>query len=291
MSEYLSLFKNKTAESLFFEKYESCLKLWPVPYEEDYIETEFGQTYVIKCGNKNGPVLVLLHGLGGTSAGWVPNIRELSKKNYIIAVDILGDVNKSKAIKTFNSNKEAADWLIGVINGLGIDKFSIMGTSYGSFIAMILSVFEPQRIECLIILSPTVSISKLQKEFWFGVLKTAVSPFDSTKMHFLKWINADKPLVPNDYTELLILGMKYRSLKIKSLIHLFSDNELSQIKMPVLLLIGSKEVATRVDDVKQRAERLIKNLTFQIIDDAGHTLSSEKAEIINPIIQDFLNGL
>ena len=52
MSEYLSLFKNKSAESLFLEKYDLCLKQWPVINEAVYVETEFGLTHVIKCGNK-----------------------------------------------------------------------------------------------------------------------------------------------------------------------------------------------------------------------------------------------
>jgi len=290
MSEYLSLFKNKSAESLFLKKYDLCLKQWPVPYETDYIETGFGQTHVIKCGNKKGPVLVLMHGMGGTAAMWIPNIKELSKKYYIIAVDILGDLNKSKAGRTFKNTKDASDWLIGVIDKLKIDKFSIIGVSYGSFISMIASIYEQHRVENLIIISPTESITKIQKKFWFWAIKVLLIPSNSNYMNCYKWFNADKPLVLNDYTELQLLVMKSRNLKIKPLIHLFSDQELLQIKIPVLLLIGNKEVITNVDEVKKRAEKLIKNLTFHIIDDAGHTLSSEKAEIINPIILDFLNN-
>lgn len=251
MSEYLSLFKNKTAESLFFEKYDLFLKLWPIPYETDFIETEYGQTHVIKCGNKKGPVVVLMHGMGGTAAMWTPNIKELSKKYYIIAIDILGDLNKSKVKKPFNNNKEAAEWLISVIDNLKIDKFSIMGVSYGSFLSMNLSIHKQQRIENLIIISPTVSITKIQMKFWFWVIKIIFSPFNSTNLNFLKWLNANKPLVLNDFTELQILGMKYRNPKIKALIHLFNDEELLQIKIPVLLLIGSKEVVTKIDEVKK----------------------------------------
>ncbi len=291
MSEYLSLFKNKTAESLFLEKYDLCLKQWPVPYEAEYIETEFGQTHVIKCGNKKGSVLVLLHGAGGTSAMWIPNIKALSEKYYTIAVDIPGDPNKSKMKKTFKNTKDASDWLIGVIDKLKIDKFSIMGSSYGSFFSMIMAIHEQQRVEKLVVLSPTESITKVRKEMWFWIIKNLLFPSDSNRMKCLSWFNAGKPLLLNsDYTELLLLGMKDRSLKMTALIHLFTDEELQRITMPVLLLIGSKEVVTKVDEVKERAERLIKNLTFRIIDDASHTLSSDKPEIINPIILDFLNS-
>jgi pimeloyl-ACP methyl ester carboxylesterase len=59
--------------------------------------------------------------------------------------------------------------------------------------------------------------------------------------------------------------------------------------MPVLLLIGSKEVVTKVEEVKERAEKLIRNLTFRIIDGASHTLSLDKPEIVNPLILEFLD--
>ncbi len=290
MSEYLPLFKNKTAENLFMKKYDLCLTQWPVPYETVYVENEFGRTHVIKCGNKNGPVLVLMHGGGATSAMWIRSIKALSEKYYLIAVDIPGDPNKSRLRKPFKNITDASIWLINVIDRLKIDKFSIMGTSYGSFLSMNLAIYEPQRIEKLIIISPTQSITKFQKEMWFWIIKLLLFPSDSTRMKFLKWYNLGKPVVMNDdYTELAILAAKGRNLKMTALAHLFSDEELQQITMPVLLLIGKKEVVTRVDEVKKRAERLIKNLTFRAIDDAGHTLSLDKPEIVNPIIMDFLD--
>jgi pimeloyl-ACP methyl ester carboxylesterase len=172
VSEYLSAFKNKTVEALFLEKYDLCLKMWPVPYEEEYIETEIGQTYVIKCGNKEGPVLVLLHGKGFTSAMWSPNIAELALKYYIIAVDIPSDINKTRFKKIFDSAQEAADWLISVMDKPGIDKFSLMGVSYGSFFAMNTAVLEPKRVESLIIIAPTAKpdiVNPIVLDFLNGV--------------------------------------------------------------------------------------------------------------------------
>ncbi len=287
---YISIFKSRSAENQFMAKYDSILRTWPVPYETEYIENEFGLTHVIKCGNKKGPVLVLMHGAGATSLMWMPNVKELSKKYYLVAIDIPGDTNKSKMKKTFENIKDGSDWLIGVINKLKIDKFSIMGLSYGSFISMNLAVHEPQRIEKLIIISPTESITKIRKEMWFWIIKLLLFPTDSNSRECLKWYNAGKPVViNNDYTELQILGMRYHAVKITALVHLFSDEELQRITMPVLLLIGNKEVVTRIDEVKERSERLIKNLTFKIIADTSHTLPMDKPEIVNPIILDFLN--
>ncbi len=244
---------------------------------------------MIKCGNKKGPVLVLVHGAGATSLMWMPLVKELSEKYNLIVIDIPGDVNKSRMKKTFNNIKDGSDWLIDVINKLKIDRFSIMGLSYGSFLSMNLAIHEPQRVEKLIVLSPSESITKIKKEMWFWVIKLLLFPSDSTSRECLKWYNGGKPVViNNDYTELQILGMRIHALKITALVHLFSDEELQRITMPVLLLIGKKEVVTNIDEVKERSERLIKNLTFKVIDDTSHTLPMDKPEIVNPMVLDFL---
>ncbi len=289
MSEYISIFKNKNAENLFLDKYDALLKTWPVPFKTEYIENDFGWTHLILCGNKSGPALVLMHGAGATSLMWMPNVRELAEKYYLILIDIPGDVNKTRMKKTFKKVSEASAWLIDIIDKLKIERFSIMGLSYGSFLSMNLAIHEPQRIEKLIVISPSESITKIRMQFWLRVIKLLLFPSDAVCREFLKWYNNDKPVVINNsYTELQIIGMKYHSLKITALKYLFSDKELQRITMPVLLLIGSKEVVTRIDEVKERSERLIKNLTFRTIDDTSHTLSLDKPEIVNPVIMDFL---
>lgn len=292
MSEYLSAFSSKTAEAAFLSKYDECMKLWPVPYEEDYVETDIGQTCVIQCGSKKGPVLVLLHGKGGTSAMWSQNIAELAREYCIIAVDIPSDLNKTRFKKPFDSTEEAADWLNRVMDKMGIGKYSVMGVSYGSFFAMNMAVQAPERVESLIIVSPTESFAKIRLPFWYWIIKSAVSPFDSTKMKFLEYTNAGKPLqIPQCIADLLIMGMKCANLRIKPLVHRFSDEELSHIKSPVLLLIGNKEVVTKVDEVVARASRLIKNIRCQLIDDAGHTLATARPDVVNSKVMDFLNGV
>jgi len=291
MSEYLSLFKTKSAENLFIEKYDSCLKAWPVPYETEYIDSEIGLTHVIACGNKNAPVLVLMHGASATSAMWIPNIEALSEKYYIVAIDIPGDPNKSKMKRKFENIKDASDWLIDIIDKLNIDTFSLLGFSYGSFISMCLAIHHQQRVEKLIIISPTQSITKLKKKMWLWIIRLLLFPTDKKRRECLSWYNGGKSLViNNDYTEFQLLAMKDRKLQMTALVHIFSDKELKQLSMPVLLLIGSKEVVTDVDEVKKRSEKLIENLTFKVIDDACHNVSFDKSEIVNPIILDFLNS-
>lgn len=68
----------------------------------------------------------------------------------------------------------------------------------------------------------------------------------------------------------------------------FTDQELKQIDLPTLLLIGSAEKIYRPLKAIDRAQRLMPDLTAEIIPNAGHLLIMDQPEIINALILRFL---
>ena len=90
-----SAFKTPDGEAAFLEAYDAAMKLWPVPYEEMDIPTQFGMTHVVVSGPKDAPPLVLLHGYWATSTMWAPNIADFSKDYRVYTVDVMGQPSKS----------------------------------------------------------------------------------------------------------------------------------------------------------------------------------------------------
>jgi pimeloyl-ACP methyl ester carboxylesterase len=70
----------------------------------------------------------------------------------------------------------------------------------------------------------------------------------------------------------------------------FADEELKQIDLPALLLIGDGEKIYNLKKAVERAKRLIPNLTAEIIPNAGHTLNMEQPETINAHILKFFGS-
>ncbi|HEY6756780.1 MAG TPA: alpha/beta hydrolase, partial [Nitrososphaera sp.] len=69
----------------------------------------------------------------------------------------------------------------------------------------------------------------------------------------------------------------------------FSDKQLSDTKVPTLLLIGQKEVIYgSIDATVERAKRLISNIQTEILPDAGHLPNIDQPEIVNTRILKFL---
>ena len=71
----------------------------------------------------------------------------------------------------------------------------------------------------------------------------------------------------------------------------FSNQELKQIDLPTLLLIGAAEKIYNPQKAIERAHRWMPDLTAEIIPNAGHLLIMDQPEIINALILRFLSSL
>lgn len=85
----------------------------------------------IVYGDKDNPVLLLLHGFLGSSADWQPFFPQLGKNFYCIALDLPGH-GKSVGIQCNMQFLDVADTIIGQIS----DPFYLIGYSMGGRIAL-----------------------------------------------------------------------------------------------------------------------------------------------------------
>ena len=69
----------------------------------------------------------------------------------------------------------------------------------------------------------------------------------------------------------------------------YTDEELKRIELPTLLLIGAEDKIYNPKKAIDRAQRLMPDLTAEIIPNVGHTLNMEQPETINARILKFLS--
>lgn len=119
-------------------------------HEVSYLTIHGHRRAYVKVGE--GPVLLLLHGLGCDHTTWDPIIDILARRYTVIAPDMLGHGL---------SDKPRADYSVGgyangmrdLLTCLGIDKATVVGHSFGGGVAMQFAYQFPERTERLVLVA------------------------------------------------------------------------------------------------------------------------------------------
>lgn len=128
-----------------------------VRQQNSFIETgrlvEAGgySTYVREYGNPDNPVVVLIHGFGGSSWDYEEFSKQLSTDYYVVAMDQLGYGLSEKSTSFDYQRRSQAQIIEAVIQELGLDPYAIAGHSMGGDIVLNYVDLYPDRVEKLIL--------------------------------------------------------------------------------------------------------------------------------------------
>ena len=101
----------------------------------------------------DGPVLVLLHGFGGSHHVWIPVVEALSGRCRVLAYDLPAH-GQSFDYPGGGPVRVAVDALLEDLNRRGIDRFHLAGHSMGGAISTLMALKAPERIASLTLLAP-----------------------------------------------------------------------------------------------------------------------------------------
>ncbi|TYR29978.1 alpha/beta fold hydrolase [Mesorhizobium microcysteis] len=101
----------------------------------------------------DGPIVVLLHGFGGSHAVWAPIQNTLATQARTLAYDLPGHAG-SLGYPDAGSAKVAAQAILGELASRGIEKAHVAGHSMGGAVAALMAILDPARVASLTLLSP-----------------------------------------------------------------------------------------------------------------------------------------
>jgi (E)-2-((N-methylformamido)methylene)succinate hydrolase len=99
-----------------------------------------------------GEPVVLVHGVGLRLEAWEPQTESLAETHRVIAVDLPGH-GASSPIVQGSGLAEFVNWLVAVLDDLGLDSVNIAGHSMGALIAGGCAVSAPKRVRRVALLS------------------------------------------------------------------------------------------------------------------------------------------
>src|ERR687885_1257027 len=117
-----------------------------------------------------GPVIVLIHGITGSSETWADVIEPLAERYTVVAPDLLGHGESAKPRGDYSLGAYASG-VRDLLTALGHEKGTVVGHSLGGGVAMQLAYQFPERCERLVL----VSSGGLGREVHF-LLRAATLP-------------------------------------------------------------------------------------------------------------------
>ena len=98
----------------------------------------------------SGPPVVLVHGIGDSSATWAPVLPTLARRHLVIAPDLLGHGSSDKPRADY-SVAAYANGVRDLLGVLGVERATLVGHSLGGGVAMQFAYQFPERTERLVL--------------------------------------------------------------------------------------------------------------------------------------------
>jgi len=95
-----------------------------------------------------GPVVALVHGLGGFAASWGPTMEALSGRATVLALDLPGFGRSAKPRARYGLELFAAA-LEGFLGAMGVGQVGLVGHSLGASVVLTYALAHPERVDRL----------------------------------------------------------------------------------------------------------------------------------------------
>lgn len=268
--------------------------LQTAPAQSEGAATIYGvRIHYVEAGS--GPVVVLLHGLGGNTTNWAFNIAPLAQKYRVVVLDQIGFGQSDKPLINYRI-ATYVDFLDAFLKELKIERASFVGNSMGGWVAASYALAHPEKVERLVLVDAagfafapgfdTAQLIKLNPSTREG-MKELVSRVFYNKQIFMSdaFINASMAARINAGDGHTIRSITESIIRRED----FLDNRLSVIKQPTLVIWGREDGLLPLAD-GQRFQKEIPGAQLLVFDQCGHVPQVEKAAEFNAAVLKFLDA-
>lgn len=220
-----------------------------------------------------GRPFLILHGWGSKSDKWEKTAVFLSRKGFKTIIPDLPGFGKSEMAESAWTLDDYCDFVKKFAEFLKLDKFYLLGHSFGGAVSVKFCLKHSQKVEKLyLVASSCVRKKNIKKRILLAISKIfkVFSFIPLFRKAFYKFIVRKSDYI---YTKGV---MKETFLKIvKEDLSPF----LSSVKTPAVIIWGDKDDVIPIEDIRIM-NREIKNSKLIIIPDATHNVEQEMPDIL-----------
>jgi pimeloyl-ACP methyl ester carboxylesterase len=243
----------------------------------------------------SGPPVVLLHGVGLNQSIWAGQVTALESDFQIITYDLLGHGRSAAA----RANAGIADWvdqLNGVVRDLALDKFALVGFSFGGLIAQAYAAQHSPMTDKLVLMSMVYDRSEAERagvQSRFEVARRE-GPQAIIPAALSRWFSPEfsrtHPEVMNQY-EALLRGNDAASFLSAYECFARADRDLvgmlTAFDRPTLVMTGELDMGS-TPAMARKLAGMIPEAECSIIAGGRHMMPVEMPDEVSSVLRRFL---
>ncbi len=247
------------------------------------------------AGKEGSPVIIFIHGFPFNRSMWNSQVESLEDNYHLITYDIRGHGSSDSGNEDFSIDLFVGD-LIGFMDALKIDRAILCGLSMGGYIALNAADKYKDRFDALILadtqcIADTPEAKEKRMKAIESIRRDGVEKYaeESIKNLFaydsfttrLKEIEDVREMITKTPEQSLISTLLALSDRKETC------NILTEIKVPVLIMVGKEDKLTPPAAAGFMHER-INGSVLKIIDHAGHLSNLENPGAFNASLMVFI---
>lgn len=285
----MSIYKSESGKMTILALYNKQMERLNKKYKDLYIKTTFGKTHLVETGNMSGKPLLVFHGGNATTAYNLLFCDFLMNDFHIFAVDTIGHPGKSDETSLSPNNYDYGKWVSEVIEGLGYEKISCFGGSFGAGIIAKTMCVAPEKVNRAVLYVPSgiknaPAINSMS--MMFPMIMYWITHKDKWLKKCMLPMAVSEENITEEIYETAKLSINYSKVKTGMPSNV-SAKYISKCKAPTLVMAADKDCLFPAKGVIPRAERIIQNCTTYLLKNRGHM--SNLTEDEKKMIVDFLN--
>lgn len=264
-------------------------QMYLIGAKSNFVDVEGYRVHYYALGPSDGPIAVLVHGLGGRSEDWEKLAPFLAKAGYRVYLPDLPGFGQSEKPANFSySVNDEAKVVAGFFDALNLKQVDLGGWSMGGWIVQLVAARHPERVRRLMLLD---SAGLYIRPDWDTKLFTPVSAAELDKFDAL--LMPHPPQLPDFVVkDILRTSLEHAWIIRRAMDSMLTgrdttDGLLPNLKMPVLIVWGDVDHITPLSE-GQKMHQLIPQSQINVIPGCGHLAPNECAAQIGPGIVSFL---
>jgi non-heme chloroperoxidase len=245
--------------------------------------------HCVESGSARGAPVVFLHGCPDSRFSFSRVLARLPPTLRAIAFDQRGFGDSDHPDAGYTFPQLAAD-AVALLDELGIERATMVGHSYGSFVARLLATAHAERVAALLLIGTGYSTTTPVMESLRAAVRELPNPIPEPFAREFQASTAYRPLPPEFFdrivTESLKIPARLWPVMIDALVTHDATTDLPKLRAPTLVLWGDHDALfTRAE--QDRFLDAVPRARLKVYEETGHCPNWERPEDVATDIATF----